>query len=235
LWRRLAYLAEIGSRAVLPRGFTVRTAFMGADAGANSAITQAMLRAARLADPAYQEMSTRIAGKLTRMDEASVIALQEIEQELQDLAREREQLRQRAYRDEQGRLIFMTEDESAAYYEDGGQVADDEFAVLRDALRGRTTKEQWEAYQRRRERLDAERGQIHTHDAQRNQLREDLAEGRIPKEEAERRERENEEALPARVRARYAPRTLAPDAELQAAAPGDDHAPVAPHLLPPQR
>jgi hypothetical protein len=215
LLSRLAYLAQIGSRSVMPRGFTAKTAFMGADAGANSTLTQAMLRAARLADPAYQEMSARITGKLTRMDEASVAALQGIEQEVQEIARERDRMRERAFRDEQGRLMLMTEDESGAYYEDGNRVADDDFAVLRDALRGRTRWNEWEDLGRRRRELDTERGQIHTHDTQRNQLREDLAAGRIPKEEAEVRERTIEESMPARVRRRYAPAEAAPTAELQ--------------------
>jgi hypothetical protein len=235
LRRLLVYLAEIGSRAVLPRGFTARTAFASADAGANSAITQAMLRAARLADPAYQEMSTRITGKLTKMDEASVAALQDIEREMQELARERERLRERAYRDERGWGIFMTEDESAAYYEDGSRVADDEFTVLRDALRGKTTREQWQAHRRRWEALDEERAQIHRQDEERADLREQLRSGALSQQDAEQREREIEESLPARVRVRYARRTPAPDAELQTAAPGDAHAPVGPHLLPPQR
>jgi hypothetical protein len=230
LLRRLLYLAQIGSQAVLPRGFTVRTAFMGADAGASNPIAQAMLRAARLADPAYQEMSARITGKLTRMDEASVIALQEIEQELQDLAREREQMRERAFRDERGRLMFMTEDESAAYFEDGSRVGDDDFATYRERLRGRTTWEQREADRRRVEALDEERRRIHRHDANRQQLQDDLASGSISYEEAAQREREIEEALPERVRRRYAPAEAAPALEADA---GTGHA--GPILTPPSR
>jgi hypothetical protein len=46
----------------------------------------------------------------------------------------------------------------------------------------------------------AEREQIHRHDEAREKLREDLAAGRISKEEAEQRERELDQSQPERMR-----------------------------------
>jgi hypothetical protein len=220
LLRKLAYLAAQDSDAVLTGGLRPgNAAHRHTDSAGRR--TDAALQMARLADPAYQAVSERINDNLGRMDEASVTALQEIEEALATLRRERERMLEQAYRDEHSRLVFMTEDGTGAYYEDGTKVADDEFAQISEDLRGRPTWEQWQESLRKEEELAAERDLIHQHDAEREQLREDLAEGRISKEEAEQRERELEEALPERVRAAYAAQqgadnAAAPETELSA-------------------
>jgi hypothetical protein len=198
-------------------------AFRASSATRADIATELLLRMSRLADPAYQAMSARITEKLDHMDEASVIALQEIEEEIREIARERERLRERAYRDERGRRMFMTEDESAAYYEDGSRLGDDKLAIHKERLRGHTSWKEWERLGSRRQDLEIERDQIHAHDTERDRLREDLAEGRIPTEQAEQRERAIEDAMPARVRRIYAPAQAAPDPDPQAATPGRHH------------
>lgn len=242
LLRRLAYLATQDSESVLTGGIrSIRDAFRSADSRHATASAEFLLQLTRLADPAYQAMSTRINEKLDRMDEASVIALQDIERELLKLRREREKMLEQAYRDEQGRPIFMTDDGSAAYYEDGARVEDDTFGQIKDRLRGKPTWEQFQEFERREAELAADRGVIHEHDAERERLRDDLAAGRITKEEAERREREIEEAMPERLRANYKPATTdagpntALSAEEEAAlnirgapAPGDPQHPAPP-------
>jgi len=110
---------------------------------------------------------------------------------------------EQAYRDEQGRAIFMAKDGTAAYYEDGTKVADDEFATLKDKLKDKPNWDEWEAKGQRRDELLKERDLIHQHEAACEDLREAVTQGSISKEEAERREGELEEALPDRVREHF--------------------------------
>lgn len=173
----------------------------------------------RLTDPAYQALSATINSELDLMDQASVQALQDIEQELQEIRKAREKMLEQAYLDEQGRRIFMTGDESAAYCEDGSQLEADEFAQVKERLRGKPTWDDFDAFDKREAELSAERDQIHRHDAERQQLREDLAKGAISGEEAKQREKEIAEAMPERVRHSYnAPEATAAE---NAAAPQD--------------
>lgn len=79
----------------------------------------ALLRPTRLSDPAYLALAESINTELSLMDEASVNALQHIEPKLLDLRRRRDQMAKEACRDEQGRCVFMTRDETGARYEDG--------------------------------------------------------------------------------------------------------------------
>jgi hypothetical protein len=148
----------------------------------------------------HEEFIRDLNERLDRMDEASVRALQDIEEELTAVRRAREQMLEHAYRDEQGRAIFMKADESAAFYEDGAQVEDDAFAAIRDQLRGRPT---WDDLQdnfdKEGDLLD-EADQIHANDALRNQIEEDVAAGRVTDTEAERRIRDAETSAPERLR-----------------------------------
>ena len=202
LLRKLAYLAAQGNDSVLTGGAkSPRTAYRSPADKVASTADAVML--ARLADPAYQALSARINDNLDFMDEASVHALQEIEEELAELRHERARMLEQAYRDDQGQRIFMTADGSAAYYEDGTRVAEDEFTQHKEHLRGKPTWDEWQQSHRREEELNAEREDIHQHDGEREKLREDLAEGKISKEEAERRERELEQSQPDRVRSNY--------------------------------
>lgn len=205
LARKLAYLAAQDNDSVLTAVRSSRASYQGSGSGKARSGADMLLQVlmARLADPAYQALSEQINGKLDLMDEASVHALQEIEEELAELRRERERMREQAYRDEQGRRIFMTSDESAAYYEDGGRVEDERFAALKDRLRGKPTWDKWQDSFRREEGLTAEREQIHQHEARRDELRDDLATGSISKEEAQRRAQEIGESMPERVRRSY--------------------------------
>lgn len=202
LLRKLVYLATQDNDSVLTGGAKSPRSPYSAH-GDKAARTADALMMARLSDAAYQALSARIENKLIAMDEASVRALQEIEEELTDLRREREQMLEEAYRDEQGRRIFMTNDGSTAYYEDRTKLHDHEFQQHREHLRGKPTWDQFQALEEREHNLSAERDGIHEHDAQREQLRDDLATGRISKEEAERRERELEESQPDRLQRAY--------------------------------
>ncbi|MGH6922858.1 MAG: hypothetical protein ACRED5_03720 [Propylenella sp.] len=74
------------------------------------------------------------------MDEASVEALQEIEEELRALRQERARVRKLAYRDEEGCLIFMTEDESAAHFEGGRRLTNEAFEKHDRGLCPRSTQ-----------------------------------------------------------------------------------------------
>jgi hypothetical protein len=123
--------------------------------------------------------------------------------ELAQVRRRREEMLQQAYTDEFGRRIFMTGDKSAAYYEDGAKVSEEEFASLRERLEGRPTWEQWDEQAKKEDGLLAEREAIHRHDGGRSQLREDLASGAISAEEAREREAELEAAMPDRMRRSY--------------------------------
>lgn len=204
LLRKLAYLATQDNDSVLTGGIrSIRDTFRGADSRKAATSTEILLQLTRLADPAYQAASARITEKLDRMDESSVIALQDIEQELRALRREREKMLEQAYRDEQGRRIFMTKDGSAAYYEDGTMLDDDEFALHREQLESGPRWEEWQDMHKRDTDLLTERDLIHRHEAACQELRDALAEGSISQEEAERRERELEEALPERVREHF--------------------------------
>lgn len=217
LLRKLAYLAAQDNDSVLTAG--ARSTGTAHARSADKAIKAAdALMMARLADPAYQALSAQINADLDLMDEASVRALQEIEEELAELRRVRERMLEQAYRDEQGRRIFMTEDGTAAYYEDGTKVTDGDLERHREQLRGRPTWEEMQRFDRRQEELSAERDQIHRYDAERERLRDDLREGKIPQEEAVRREKEIEEAMPERMRVHYA-RLRDPQAEAAAAQP----------------
>jgi hypothetical protein len=199
LQRKLAYLAAQDNDSVLTGNVRSPRTAHGSSSD-KAAKTADALMMARLADPAYQAMSARINDNLGRMDVASVHALQEIEEELTKLRREREQMLDKAYRDEQGRAIFMTKDGTAAYYEDGTKLEDDEFARHRGRLPGHTSWDAWQANQQEEDALKAERDLIHRHEAAREELREAVAQGSISKEEAEQREHDLEEKLPERVR-----------------------------------
>lgn len=237
LLRKLAYLAAQDTDSVLTGGVrSIRDTFRSADSRKAATGAEILLQLTRLADPAYQAASQRINEKLDRMDEASVIALQDIERELRALRREREKMMEQAYRDEQGRRIFMTGDGSAAYYEDGTQVDDETFALIRERLQGKPTWESWQDLFKRGDELTAERDEIHRHDAARGQLRDDLAQGRISLEEAERRELEIEQALPERSRRSYdalrsIDETVAPDGVPQPP-PSDPESPAEPAARP---
>jgi hypothetical protein len=197
LARKLVYLAAQENDSVLTAQKPGHSSGRGADADRKS---RAEMMLARLADPAYQAMSQRINEKLDQMDGASVLALQEIEEGLTALRRERQRMLEQAYRDEQGRLIFMTKDGAAAYYEDGTRLEDGEFARHEDQLQGKPTWDELQANRQGEDALMAERDLIHQHEAAREELREAVTQGSISKEEAEQRERELEEALPERVR-----------------------------------
>jgi hypothetical protein len=148
----------------------------------------------------HEEQIRLINQQLDRMDEASVRALQEIEDGLAAVRRERAKMREQAYHDEQGRAIFMKADASAAFYEDGTQLDDETFDATKDRLTGKPT---WEALQSSLELEDAlidERNAIHTNDALREQLREDVAAGKISPADADQRLTEIEAAAPDRVR-----------------------------------
>jgi hypothetical protein len=162
-----------------------------------------LLYLARLNDSSYQALSQQINGQLDIVDEASVHSLQEIEQELIELRRQREQMLERAYRDDKGRGVFMTKDESGAFYEDGTRVADGEFEQMKERLRGRPTWDEWESLRKDESNLQTERDQIHDLQEQGNELREDLGKGGISKEEAQQRMKEIEEAMPDRLRRNY--------------------------------
>ena len=221
LARKLVYLAAQDNDSVLTGLKSTQNGHRGGEADRKS---REALQLARLADPGYQALSATINGKLDAMDEGSVHALQEIEQELTELRKAREKMLEQAYRDEQGRRIFMTKDESAAYYEDGSTLEDDEFAQVKHRLRGKPTWEDLQGTFEQEDALEAERGQIHKHDAERQGLRDDLAEGAISEEEATEREQEIEQSMPERVRRSYkAPEATQaednaapPDAELSA-------------------
>lgn len=203
LLRRLAYLSAQGSESVLTGLNSADASYRSSGRDQTRRATDAWLQMARLNDPVYQAMSARINEDFDRMDEASVLALQEIEQELLDLQRERERVLEHAYRDEQGRAIFMTQDERAAYYQDGLKLSEDEFAAMRDRLRGRPSWESWQGASDRREQLFAERDQIHAHEASRSELRDELARGSVSAEEAEIRAQEIADAMPERVRRKF--------------------------------
>jgi hypothetical protein len=204
LQRKLAYLAAQDNDSVLTGGFKASTAgHRGSDSDKARKRADALMLA-RLADPEYQAVSQRINNNLDLMDEASVHALQEIEQELLELRRERERMLAQAYRDEDGNAIFIAEDESAAFYEDGEQVDDEKFARIKDELRGRTTWDGLQRSHREEDDLVADRDRVHAFQAESqskgDKLREDLAQGAISQDEAEQREREIEDSLPERAR-----------------------------------
>lgn len=201
-WRKRRYLDEIGSDAVLTNGAGDRadTASSGRRVASTSAMDLLqMLEQQRQREEQIQQINENF----DAMDRASVEALQQIEEELLALRLEREQMLERAFRDERGRAIFMTEDESAAYYEDGTQLGDDEFRALRERLRGKPTWEQLQAQIKKENDLLAERGAIHTLQDERDQVREDLATGAISPAQAQIREQEIEAALPERVKRSY--------------------------------
>lgn len=199
--RHLLYLAEQDNDSVL----TVGVRAVGAsgqegkkdrDAAADALETQVTIQTARLADPAYQEMSARMNDELDQLDERSVSVLQQIEEALSDLRREREELLTRVYRDEHGRPIAMTEDGTAAYYvdEEGGRVDDETFLSIREDLEGGSTYEQFVRITESEQEFYARRDAIHEGMEAGDQLREDLAEGAISPEEAEQKIREIRES-----------------------------------------
>ncbi len=202
--RILAYLATIDSGSVLTDGFRRATTNYGGTTTVDTVdVVLIMLQSVRLADPAYQAAAAQISTDIDIMDEASVQALQEIEEELRRQQRDRVRMRELAYRNEQGRFIFMTEDGTAAYYEDGMRLAEEDFVPVKQQLHATTKWDAWRASAAMNDRLLAEREQIHLHETARDQLRDDLAKGAISKDEAERRAQEIVESQPERVRRAY--------------------------------
>ena len=196
---KLAALADAGSGAVLSAatqddGNPVRRA------GTTDLFTDIMHL---LAEQQREELMRALDDQLDRMDEASVRALQDIEDQLSALRRAREKMIEQAYHDEQGRAIFMKADESAAFYEDGAQLDDELFAAIKDQLRGRVTWDDVQANSDAQNALAQERELIHQADADRARLREDLAAGRITPDDAAQRLNELGQALPERVRRDY--------------------------------
>lgn len=190
--RHLLYLAEQDNGSVLTAGarspgVSDERSKRDSERAVEAIQTQAMIQAARLADPEYQAMSARINADLDDMDERSVIALQEIEYALTDLNLRREQMREEAYRDGQDRAIFMAEDGSAAFYEDGTQVDENTFLQIRGDLAGKPSIEAFRDLQRREDELTAHRDKIHAGMEAGDELREEIANGEIPCDEAERR------------------------------------------------
>jgi hypothetical protein len=199
LLRKLAYLAAQDNDSVLTGSARGRSGTAARDSDTKAQRTDMLLQMARLADPSYQALSAQINANLDLMDTASVHALQEIEGELRALREQRERMLEQAYRDDAGNAIFMRADETGAYYQDGTQLADEDFAEIRPHLEDRPTWDEFQDTFHQEQAFEAERDEIHRHDAQREELREDLAAGRISKEEAREREQELEESLPERM------------------------------------
>ena len=240
--RKLVYLAETGSDAVIS-GHTQQRRSAGADRDNRASdnlqnmsqmLAEQRLRAARLEDPGYQALSQRIGEDFDKLDEASVLALQQIEDELAELRLQEAELREQAYRDEHGRLIFGNDDLSAAFYEDGERLADEDFAEIKDRLEGRSTFGAFQSLQREGAELTAERDAIHAGEADRKRLREDLESGAVSEDEALAREQEILDALPTRVQsALTSPELTGEDLDtLNARAPADEHTTTVPLDLP---
>ncbi|MBN8995373.1 MAG: hypothetical protein J0H94_09110 [Rhizobiales bacterium] len=198
---QLEFLAQAGSASVLT------------PATENGAPSRRTATASAVADTVMQlivqqqheEQIRLINERLDRMDEASVRALQDIEDELAEVRRERTKMREQAYHDEQGRAIFMKADASAAFYEDGTQLDDETFGAVKDRLTGKPTWDDLQNNFGKENDLLTAADQIHAHDATRNQIREDLAAGRISDEEAVNRLREAETTAPERLHANLTP------------------------------
>ncbi|MFY0311164.1 hypothetical protein ACFMBG_14840 [Leisingera sp. D0M16] len=230
--RKLVYLAEIDSDSVISGHAAQRGALATERANRsaddfhniNQMLAEQNIRAARLADPAYQALATSIGEDFDRLDEASVVALLQIEEELAELHRQRERLHAEAFTDTEGRTIFATEDQNAAYYEDGARLSDETFQQIRHRLTGRPTHEEWLSSLRREEELFAERDRIHHNETERARLLEDLANGSISKEDARDRRQTIREELPERVRKVASGLELTDEelAALEARAPQDD-------------
>lgn len=189
--RHLLYLAEQDNGSVLTAGAKSPGA-AGHDRRKDAERTAEFeqMQLARLADPEYQAMSARINSDLDAMDEQSIIMLQEIEYALAELSDKRAKMLEEAYRDDQGLAMFIAEDGSAAYYEDGSQVDDETFIQVRDKLEDGPTHEKFLALGEREDALNESRDRIHEGMDAGNDLREDLATGAISQEEAEHRAQE---------------------------------------------
>lgn len=199
LLRKLTYLAAVGSESVL----TV-AGLGGNDAASDRKAAKAdgVADIAQLIDQqrARQRQIEQINETIDRMDEASVTALQEIEEELLAIRRDLDRMREEAYHDEQGNMILVNEAGTAAFYEDGTQLPDEEFEAIKELLRGRPTSDTYDASIEARDALLAERDLIHEHDALREQVREELSNGVITPEEAEERLADLTAAAPDRMK-----------------------------------
>jgi hypothetical protein len=180
---KLAALADAGSGSVLIPATENGGAPSRRTATANTGAD--MMRF--IAQQQHEDFVRRINEQFDRMDEANVRALQNIEEELAILRRERAKMREQAYHDEEGRAIFMKEDESAAFYEDGTQLDDETFASIKERLIGKPTKEAWDDFTFREDALLATADQIHVRQSEQDRVRADVAAGRISDDEAARR------------------------------------------------
>lgn len=152
----------------------------------------------------YQETQARILHSFDIDDEASRLALDEIDRELADNARTRRDMIDRAVKGQDGCALFLTEDGGAIYRESGERVDPKEQRSLLDSRRPELEQApRWERFHRtdiNRNRLEQEQAGIVAAGEEREKLREAVRSGRLDQDELEALEARYDRDVPERVR-----------------------------------
>ena len=201
LLRKLAYLAAQDNGSVLTGGIRSGSlAYRSAEDARKR--SRALMHMALMADPAYRELYERVGDKLDRADRASLAALEDARQRAAEAREALEALHRRAALLPDGRRVYRTQDEAAAYDEDGNRLTGREMG----GVEWRDGQPTWEGEIEQRDRLREAVREVEDIEAYRRHLEEQQerhGEGDLSPDELKELDRSLDAAMPAAVRWRY--------------------------------
>ena len=186
--RRLLYLAEQDNGSVLAPGSRDGRTASGQSRRADRVMDDitAVMSINEATEAVRQATAARINHDLDIADEAAARALDEIREQLAENAARRQEILDRAYRDETGRALFLSEDGESVYDENGNLLSSEEVAVLPiEELKSRASWEDFDAHNKREEELQAEIERVEAGIEHRQQIRDRVADGELSLEELE--------------------------------------------------
>ena len=158
-----------------------------------------------LAASVYRETQMRLLTSIAIDGRAGKLALSDIDRQLLDLARQRTEALDKAPRLDDGRAMFLSDDGTSIYAEDGKRLSDAEQAeAIAEHGEQLRNGHSWEAFTAGNERaaaLESERAQILEWEERREEWRRQVESGELTQDELEELEQQYEAALPERVRA----------------------------------
>lgn len=150
---------------------------------------------------ALQQTYQHFMWELDIEDRAADMALADIAREIEANRRECENLLENAYRMPDGRRVFMTEDGTAVYDEDGNRLSAADAANLpKNELRRHSSWEQMQANADEHARLEREQQDIVRYKQEGQELKERAESGDLSPEEFADIERRRQETMPERMR-----------------------------------
>lgn len=213
--RRLLHLAEQDNGSVLAPGARDGRTGGGHSRGADRAMDDitAVMSLNEATEAVRRATIARINHDLDIADEAAARTLHEIRQQLAENAALRQEMLDRAYRDETGRALFLSEDGESVYDEHGNLLSPEEVAALPiDELKSGPAWEDFDARNKREEELLAEAERVEEGIEHRQEIRDRVAGGELSLEELE--------ALELEIDATIAP-SMQPHLEAVSAERGD--------------